>query len=150
MAKRWKSKVLCKLIGALEVLLEIPGKAECGFPRWAALNLAKVTGKWALCPGDSCCVLKRGESSLEHFLSHPGTVLSLKANTSPQPLQTKQLVGTCVHRISSLGNLLISEPRGKPQIPPFFPFFCFCEKPFAQRSPTACKNSPSMVCSTRR
>lgn len=64
-------------------------------------------------------------------------MLSLKANTSPQTLQIKQVVGSCVHRISSLGNLLISKPRGKPPIPPLFLFFCFCEKPFAQRSPTA-------------
>lgn len=39
-----------------------------GSPNWA-----KITGEWALCPGDSCCVLKRGESSPENFLSHPST-----------------------------------------------------------------------------
>lgn len=53
------------------MLLEVPGKAECGFPRWAALNLAKVTGKWASRPGDACCALKRGESSPEHFGAFP-------------------------------------------------------------------------------
>lgn len=70
-------------------------------------------------------------------------MLSLKANTSPQPLQMKQLMGNCVHRISRLGNLLISKSRGKPQIPPFFPLFCFCENSFAHRSPTAAKVLPA-------